>query len=206
MGEIRSRIEEGLVLFGIGYDDEKLSQICGYVEHLEKWNRRVNLVGLKEMERVVRELVYDAFFLLTSMADRNRILDLGSGAGVLAVPTAILSPEKRVFSVDKSLKKVQFQRHVKRILGLDNCVIFHTRIEDLDPLGVDALVAKAFGSASDVLSKGGKHVVGGGSLFLVRGKSENPPEQEGFVLLEKRRYRLPGSDKEYQLFVYKKVP
>lgn len=203
---LRKAIEEGLNLFGIGCDEAKLSQICSYVESLEKWNSRMNLTGLKEIERFVRELLYDAFFLSTCMGGSSRILDLGSGSGVLAIPTAILSPETIVMSVDKSLKKVQFQRHVRRLLSLENLLVLHGRIEDLEPLDADLLVAKAFGSTAEVLAKGGKHLSPGGRAFLVRGKSEEPVEEDGFELLEKRMYRLPKGDKEYQLFVYKKVP
>lgn len=207
MGELEKAVEEGLILSGVDYDRMRLLRICGYVENLEKWNRRMNLVGLKETDAVVRELVYDAFFLFTRVADRDRILDLGSGAGVLGVPMAILGPEKIVFSIDRTLRKVHFQRHVKRVLGLTNYVVLHARVEDVEPpLGVDALVAKAFGSVSDVLAKGRKHMADAGSAFLVRGGREEPTEEEGFVLLERRKYRLPKSAKEYQLFVYKKVP
>jgi 16S rRNA (guanine527-N7)-methyltransferase len=207
MAELQKTIEEGLIPFGIDYDDERLSQMCGYVESLEKWNRRVNLVGLKEQGPIVRELIYDAFFLFTCMVEGDRILDLGSGAGVLGVPMAILGRGKTVFSVDRTLRKVQFQRHVKRLLGLSNYTVLHARIEDVEPpLGVDILVAKAFGSISEVLAKGRKHVIEGGRFFLVRGRGETPTDEEGFILIEKRRYRLPKSDKEYQLFVYKKVP
>jgi 16S rRNA (guanine527-N7)-methyltransferase len=206
MEALRKTIEEGLAHFGIDYDDERLSHICDYVEILEKWNRRMNLIGLRETKAVVQQLIYDAFFLFTRTEGRGRILDLGSGAGILAIPTAILAPGRTLFSVDKSLRKVQFQRHVKRVLGLPNLLVFHERIEDLEPLDVDALMAKAFGSAHDVLTKGRRHVVEGGAIFLVRGKSEKPSEEKGFILIEERGYRLPGSDKEYQLFVYKKVP
>ena len=205
MEGLRKAIEEGLVRFGIDYDGERLSQICSYVESLEKWNRRMNLIGLKETGKVVQEIIYDAFFLFTCVRDRERILDLGSGAGVLAVPTAILGREKTVFSVDKSLKKAQFQRHVRRLLGLKNLFILHERVEDVQPLEVDAVMAKAFGSTVEVVAKGRRHVKEGGVILLVRGKSEKPTEEEGFVLLEKSAYKLPKSPKEYQLFVYKKV-
>jgi 16S rRNA (guanine527-N7)-methyltransferase len=206
MDKLKASIEEGLTLFDIGYDSEGLAGMCRYVESLEKWNRRINLVGLKQTEAMVRLLIYDAFFLLTVITDRQRVLDLGSGAGVLGIPMAILSPEKNIVSVDKALRKIQFQKHVKRLLDLSNYVALHGRIEDIEPLSVDALVAKAFGSVKEVIAKGKRHVAEGGKLFLVRGRNEKPTEEEGFALLEARRYRLPKGENEYQLFVYKKVP
>ena len=206
MRRLSQIIEEGLAHFRIGYDGHSLSQICTYVESLEEWNRRMNLVGLKETQAIVQELIYDAFFLFTCVGDRVRILDLGSGAGILAVPMAVLGRDKAVFSVDKSLRKVQFQRHARRLLGLKNLSIFHSRSEDLEPLGVDIVMAKAFGAASEAIRKGARHLREGGSILLVRGKSEEPKKEEGFASPEMREYRLPKSNKEYRLFVYKKVP
>ncbi len=204
--KLKKAIEEGLSYFRIDYDDARLSQLCLYVESLERWNRRINLIGLKEMEAVVGELIFDAFFLYTWTRDGRRILDLGSGAGILAIPLAILGSGNTVFSVDKSLKKVQFQRHVRRLLELENLSILCGRAEEIEPLQVDVLMAKAFGSVREVVEKGARHLKEEGSLLLVRGKSEKPAKEEGFCLVETQKYRLPEGRKEYQLFVYKKVP
>src|SRR5208283_3521766 len=125
---------------------------------------------------------------------------------VVSVPLAILNPTKRVFSVDKSLKKTQFQRHVKRLLGLGGLEIIRGRIEDVSPLHVEALVAKAFGPTSSILAKGGRHLAAGGSAFIVKGRSEGPSsEHRGFLLEKVVPYSLPKGDKTYQLFIYKKV-
>ncbi len=205
MKELRNSIEEGLLHFGIAFDAKEVADIVSYVEHLDKWNGRMNLVGLKETGAIVRELIYDAFFLYTCIGGRQRVLDLGSGAGVVAIPIAILGRDRSVISVDKSLKKAQFQRHVRRLLNLGNLEVLLGRIEDIAPLEADTLLAKAFGSTSDILAKGRRHLREGCSAMLVRGRRERPAEQEGFVFEHARDYRLPGSDKGYQLFVYKKV-
>ena len=165
----------------------------------------MNLVGLKGSEAVIRRLIYDAFFLYTCIGPRQRVLEIGSGAGVVAIPLAILGRSMAIVSVEKSLKKVQFQRHARRLLGLGNLEILHGRIEDMAPLAAGILLAKAFGSASDILAKGGRHLREGGSAMLVKGTSERPLETQGFVLEEVRAYRLPGGHRDYQLFVYKKV-
>ena len=61
---------------------------------------------------------------------------------------------------------------MKRLLGLARLEIVHGRAEDIPPLGVEALIAKAFGPAPAVLVKGGRHLREGGSAFLVKGKGE----------------------------------
>jgi 16S rRNA (guanine527-N7)-methyltransferase len=205
MQEAQDLIEEGLRHFGIPFDDHQLKSMVSYIGSLDRWNRRMNLVGLNATEAIIRRLLYDAFFLCTCIGSRQRILEIGSGAGVVAIPLAIVNRSLAVVSAEKSLKKVQFQRHARRMLHLVNLEILHGRIEDMAPLGADILLAKAFGSASDILRKGGGHLKEGGSALLVKGMSEKPLESEGFMLEEVRPYRLPKSPREYQLFVYKKV-
>jgi 16S rRNA (guanine527-N7)-methyltransferase len=198
-------IQESLRFFRIETDPRTNDLLSFYVQELEKWNRRMNLTGLVRIEEIVRDLVSDAFFLHTIIPS-GVVLDLGSGAGVLAVPLAVLNRSRAVRSVDKSLKRIQFQRHIRRSLSLSNLDVFLGRAENLEPLRADILVAKAFGSVPNVLKIGGGHLVRSASAFLVRGGRETPPQEEaGFELTSVRRYQLPGSSKAYQLFIYKKV-
>lgn len=205
MDSLEELIAEGLAHFRIGCGARCVSSLASYVRELDRWSRTMNLVGLKGSSRVVAELVYDAFFLHSRIAGARSLLDLGSGSGVVSVSMAILDPERRIVSVEKNLKKAQFQRHVKRLLGLDRLEIVHGRIEEAPRTGVDVLIAKAFGPVPVVLDKGRRHLNEGGSAYIVKGKGQKAPAHEGFLLQREESYSLPGNDKAYQLFVYKKV-
>jgi 16S rRNA (guanine527-N7)-methyltransferase len=160
---------------------------------------------LKNAPAIVNELIYDALFLFTRIGKTASLLDLGSGAGIVAVPLAILDPGRRVCSLDKNLKKVQFQRHVKRLLGLSQLEIVYGRAEEIPGLHVDCVVAKAFGPVTDVLAKAAGHLDNGGHAYLVRGRNDKAAVSDGFSLRNAEYYDLPGTNKGYQLFVYKKV-
>jgi 16S rRNA G527 N7-methylase RsmG len=110
-----------------------------------------------------------------------------------------------IFSMDKSLKKIQFQRHIKRALHLDRFSPIHGRSEELTPIGIDCLIVKAFGSISEILGKGGKHIRPGGRALILKGEKEKPAEQKGFVLENTIGYELPVISKSYKLYIYKKV-
>jgi 16S rRNA (guanine527-N7)-methyltransferase len=197
-------IEHGLASFGIPFNEPVLNALHLYVTELKKWNERINLVGLKEAESIVRELLYDAFFLDNYTRESESTLDMGSGAGILAIPLKILNEKMQVFSIDKSLKKIQFQRHIQRTLKLSSFFPVHGRIESLEPLDVQNLVAKAFGSIPDILTKGGKHIRKGGHAFLLRGKTKALEDIDGFTLEDVIPYTLPDSIKARTLFVYRK--
>jgi 16S rRNA (guanine527-N7)-methyltransferase len=203
--ELNKIMQEGLNYFHIPCDEKRLNDLCFYVLELKKWNRYMNLTGLKELNRIVRELLYDAFFLCGYLQEVKSVLDLGSGSGILAIPIAILNENLEITSVDKSLKKIQFQRHVKRAVHLKNFAPIHGRAEALDSAQVDALIVKGFGSIEGILEKGGRHIRTGGCAYILKGKGEGRIIYQGFELDHAIAYILPESNREYRLFVYKKL-
>jgi 16S rRNA (guanine527-N7)-methyltransferase len=199
-------VERGLEHFNITFSGEMVATIEGYLAELERWNRRVNLVGLKDASSILKDLVYDAFFLCTRLSGTRSLMDLGSGGGILAIPLKILMPSLLVYPVDSNGKKIQFQNHVRRTLHLEGFFPVQGRVEEIDPLNVDGLAAKAFGSTGDILDKGQRHVAAGGSIFILKGESEDTEAHEGFDLQDSTVYTLPESGKRHRLLVYRKRP
>lgn len=206
MMKTEKNIRDGLAYFHIDYDEKALKGLLYYIEELMRWNEKVNLTGIRDVERAVQELLYDAFFLKGHIQDDQSVLDLGSGAGVLAIPLSIIDANVDIFSMDKSLRKIQFQRHIKRMLHLDRFTPIHGRAEEMAPIGIDSLVVKAFGSIPDILEKGGIHIKPGGRALVLKGEKEKPVEHEGFFLEDTIGYELPVISKSYKLIIYKKVP
>jgi 16S rRNA (guanine527-N7)-methyltransferase len=202
---LESLITEGLDYFDISYTPAKVEKLSLFIHELERWNRSVNLTSMRPVESIIRELLYDTFFLRSLIKGGVSVLDMGSGSGVLAIPLAILDEIIEVVSVDGTLKKIQFQRHIKRNLALDNLRLIHGRVESLEPLNVDALLAKGFGSTGLILEKGARHLKETGTAYLLKGRSEREGQYPGFRLERRLDYRLPDNPKAYQLFVYKKV-
>ena len=193
-------IRKGLDFYHIRYDDKILEDLAGYLRELMKWNERVNLVGLKGAGPIVTELLYDALFLYGYV--KGSVLDLGSGSGILAIPVKILNRSMEVYSVDRSLRKIQFQRHIKRNLSLEGFFPLHSRIEDIEPIGADCLVVKAFGAITEILEKGRDHIKEGGRACILKGPKEDVAEVAGFNLERVVPYILPGGDKRYRLIIY----
>ncbi len=203
--DLKGLIAEALEHFHISPGEAMEMSLVRYVEELDRWGRRMNLVGLKDIERVCRELLADSFFLHGFIGDRRRLVDVGSGSGILAVPLAILNETLEVLSVDKSLRKVQFQRHVRRTLNLTNLRPVEGRIEAIDPLDADGLVAKAYGTTRAVLAASERHLVTGGLTFVLKGKRREDEIFPGHTLEKSLGYSLPGVARDYRLLVYKKI-
>lgn len=203
--EIKKIIGDGLESFSIPTTEEHLEMLAAYIRELERWNKRINLTGIKEAERIIEGLLFDAFFLYSYIKDMVSIIDIGSGSGIISIPLAILNRGMEVFAVDMDIKRFHFQRHIKRMLGLKNLMPLHAKVEELEVVRVDGLVAKAFGSIEDVIQKGGGHLNRGGLAFILKGKKEEPSTFPDFLLKESIEYSLPSSDKTYRLFVYMRI-
>jgi len=203
--KVEKNIREGLAHFHIDCDEMATKELLFYMEELMRWNKKVNLTGIQNIERAIQELLYDTFFLKRYVQNDHSILDLGSGSGILGIPLSIMNDIVYVFSIDKSLRKIQFQRHIKRMLHLDRFTPIHSRVEETSPIGVDSLIVKAFGSIPDILEKGGIHIKPGGRALILKGEKEKPLEREGFFLENTIGYELPAISKPYKLFIYKKV-
>jgi 16S rRNA (guanine527-N7)-methyltransferase len=196
-------IRSGLAFCGIDGQGGDVEALCFFAREMERWNRRVNLTGLGEAKDIVSRLLYDAFRLVAEAGRARRLVDMGSGAGILAVPAAVLMKDAEVVSVDRSLRKVQFQRHIKRSLGLGNLFPVHGSIEDVAPLAADCVTAKAFGSIPSILSKAEPHLIRGGRALLPRGPNEGPPPPfENFRLIDAAPYTLPGLDRPFVMVTY----
>jgi 16S rRNA (guanine527-N7)-methyltransferase len=73
----------------------------------------------------------DSLVLLRVVGVKGDLLDIGSGGGFPAIPLKIARRELQVVSVDAVEKKVIFQRHAARLLGLHGFEALHARAEEL---------------------------------------------------------------------------
>jgi 16S rRNA (guanine527-N7)-methyltransferase len=199
-------IKQTLEHFQIPAQSHAVDCLAGFIDELDRWNKKINLVGLKDMDEVCRELLADAFHLNLFLRDRKRIADIGSGSGILGFPLAVLNKSMDVVSVDSNLKKIQFQRHISRTMGPANFMPVHGRVELIDPVGADGLICKAFGTIESMFLAAERHLLPGGLIFMPKGRTEDAVENERYVLERSLLYSLPGVEKEYRLLVYKKIP
>ena len=104
-----------------------------YVDLLLAANRRVNLTRVVEPEGIARDHLLDALaalpFLEASAA--QRVIDLGSGGGVPAIPLALARPDVTWTLVDSVGKKAEALRGFVAELGLANVTVLGERLETL---------------------------------------------------------------------------
>ena len=142
---------DGLALVDVKLSNEIIDKQLTFLDELLRWNQRINLTSIKQPNEALEKHLIDSLLLLPYLAGVGNLIDLGSGGGLPGIPLAIASPWLQIVSVDSVGKKINFQRHIKRLLSLDNLELQQARAENLAATtlmekGYDLVIARAFTS------------------------------------------------------------
>jgi 16S rRNA (guanine527-N7)-methyltransferase len=147
-------------------------RFCKYLELLVRWQRSQRLVGSSDPDWIVDHIILDSLlFARVLPPNSNRILDVGSGAGVPGIPLKIVLPQTAVTLLEARAKRVSFLSTVVRELALEGCEVVNARLEAItsDRRGYyDAVVMRCAGDpaalqddALSVLRRGGSMIASG---------------------------------------------
>jgi 16S rRNA (guanine527-N7)-methyltransferase len=101
-------------------DAGQVAALAAYAQSLLRWNTRINLTAARTIDRLVAEHFPDAFALARRLGGPARIVDVGSGGGLPAIPLAVLRPRLTVELCEPIAKKASFLRTALRELGLSD--------------------------------------------------------------------------------------
>ncbi len=143
---------------------DQCQRISDFVDLLLRWNRKINLVGSSERRMVLRRHILDclAIVALPWPKDALDVVDIGSGAGLPGLMIALLYPGRRIVSVDRAAKKIDFQLVARETLGLRNFTPEQADIDNLPgtspasreaiPQKYDLAVARAFADLGKLMT------------------------------------------------------
>lgn len=145
------------------------------VDELLHWNRSRNLTAITKRDEILEKHLVDSLTLLPFARKATRLLDIGSGAGFPALPLKIVCPRLEVVSVDAVGKKIDFQRHVVRMLALQGFYALHGRIEQLTTHpacqgGFDLITARALCGLVELVGLAEPFLAPGGRLVAMKGR------------------------------------
>ncbi|MCX7857983.1 MAG: class I SAM-dependent methyltransferase [Deltaproteobacteria bacterium] len=202
--DLRVLIQNGIRHFGEEEKDSVVEKLFLYVNELFRWQKHINLTGFRERSLVIKELIFEALYCLRYLREKRRVMDAGSGSGATSIVFSLfLSSE--IFSIERNVKKVSFQKHIKRLIGIPNLHIIHGSIEQLDTLSVDAIFAKAVGKIDKIVKIVDRHLIDFGILLFPKAGKERPVSLTGYVLESENEYTLPMSKRQNRLFIYRKI-
>ena len=133
------------------YPQEEIwSQLERYTRILVRWSGSINLVSRRDLSTIATKHLRQALMMIPIVTDLRHkvIMDLGSGAGLPAIPMKTVLSDSPFILVESRRKRANFLRDVVRTVGLSGIDIINERVEHWVgwPGGVDLVTARAVAS------------------------------------------------------------
>ena len=221
MRSLEKELRQGVADLALVLDDEKIAQLLGYLDLIQKWTKVYNLTAVRDPAEMLTHHLLDSLAVIaplrrqlaardltqsslpylaaTSGATRAiRLLDVGSGAGLPGVVIAICMPDVAVDCVDTVAKKAAFVRQVAATLRLPNLRGLHARVESLTDT-YEVISSRAFASLPDFVNWSGAALAEQGVWLAMKGK--HPADEIGALpapvaVFHVEQLRVPGLDGE----------
>jgi 16S rRNA (guanine527-N7)-methyltransferase len=141
-----------------------------YAQLLLEWNRSVNLTGARTLEQVEAQIAQAGGLQALSWKGIRRVIDIGSGGGLPAIPLALALPEIEFSLLEANQRKTAFLEHVAGSLPLANVRVLGGRAEELahDPAlreRFDRAISRAAAPPAVLLELALPFVRTGGGLY-----------------------------------------
>ncbi len=152
-----------------------LDRLRIYAGLLRKWQRVVNLVGSLSLDEVWIRHIADSLQVSDAVPDARNWLDLGSGAGLPGLVTAIKyaeDPRARVHLVESGRRKCAFLQTAARATGAP-AIVHCGRIEDIAGAlneGIEAVSARALAPLAKLIAYAARFLDQGAIGIFPKGK------------------------------------
>lgn len=171
------------------------AQLLTYLDLLEQWNRRFNLTAVRDRNTMVTRHLLDSLSIRPFIRGQ-RLIDVGSGAGLPGIALAIADPGREYTLLDSRGKKIRFLVQVKSALRLERLQVVQARVENYRcELGFDQVLSRAFAPLDAMIARCHHLLSAAGEFVAMKGRY---PEEElralplGYELRAAQTLQVPG--------------
>ncbi|MCW5588299.1 MAG: 16S rRNA (guanine(527)-N(7))-methyltransferase RsmG [Legionellales bacterium] len=199
---LKKQLQQMLLLLNLDFNADTINQFMAYLSLLHKWQRAYNLVGY-ELNDYVAHILLENLILFPFIENQyDRIIDVGTGAGLPGLILAMACPHQHFTLLDSNGKKINFLTQAVRELGLRNVALVQSRVEGYsEAQWFPCLVSRAFASLNDIVEKSHHLLAPQGRMLLLKGDhvDHEIAELAAEVGVTKQRVQIPGIDRERYL-------
>ncbi|WP_394751923.1 16S rRNA (guanine(527)-N(7))-methyltransferase RsmG [Crenothrix sp.] len=175
MERCKEILKAGLEALSLTLTDAQIEQLLAFIKLLAKWNKAYNLTAIRKLEDMVSLHLLDSLAIVPYIHGQ-RVIDIGTGAGLPGIPLAICLPDLHFSLLDSNAKKTRFVQQAILELKLNNVRVFHSRVEDYQPeLGFDTVTTRAFASLPVIIDLT-RHLLAENAIVLAM-KGQNFDEE-----------------------------
>lgn len=185
-------------------------KLWAFHEMLREADEVLNLTRIRGFKAMVEKHYIDSLLPAQFVELPSPLMDLGSGGGFPGIPLAIRYPEVQFLLVEGRRKRAAFLEHVARTLGLANVRVVARKLNPADEIEVAGVITRAFADARETLERVARSIRPGGRVLLMKGPNCDDEIAEvgrsalPFELEDDIRYRLPFSDAQRRLLIYRR--
>ncbi len=213
---IKNLLTEGCDLLGIDLNDQVLSLLVRYFLELDKWNRKINLVGRAPERTIIEKHFLDSLTLLPFLRQNSGLplLDVGSGGGFPALALKTCLPELALTLVEPRRKRTAFLKHIIRTLGLKKATVIDSRLAMANPLfqkkTFPLISCRGLANISEIIELCQPFSLPGGRVICMKGPKaekemnewrEKQPDSP-FFLEEQINCSLPFSQSKRAILIF----
>ena len=166
---IEQSIIEGSERLNIPLPVDASRRLTNYLTLLERWNRAYNLTAVRDPAAMVVRHLLDSLSILPWLQG-PKVLDVGSGAGLLGLPLAITRSDCAFCLLDSNGKRTRFLIQAVAELQLPNVSVVRSRVEDYQPATpFNSVVSRAFATLADMAANAGRLCAPDGRLLAMKG-------------------------------------
>lgn len=214
--ENRNLFIEGAKSFGIYLEEREIEAFDLYLKELLKWNQKINLTAIRTEKGIVLRHFLDSLSVYPCLPRASTLLDIGSGAGFPGIPLKMVEPSLEITLIDSVRKKVDFQRHIIRKLGLKGIETIHGRVQERAILEAlegqfDVVMSRAFSDLRSFLALSFPFLKKGGIVLAMKGRVDRKEirllsEKEGslYRLHKVIPFFLPNSSLKRSILLFEK--
>lgn len=163
------QLQQGLIALGLALARDTQQRLLNYIALIEKWNRTYNLTAIREPAKMVSHHLLDSLAVAPHL-HAQRLLDVGSGAGLPGIPLALSNPGMQVTLLDSNHKKVAFLNQAIIELDMKNAEISGERVESWQTQNrFDVIISRAFSDMGEFVRTTRRLLAPGGMFAAMKG-------------------------------------
>ena len=204
MIEFKKHLLKGLKKFQIEISDNQADLMALHAKELMLWNKKINLTAIKEPLQIAEKHFVDSIVASSFIEKDQSMIDMGAGGGFPGIPIKIINPDLKLILIDSSRKKINFLKHVIRLLKLKEIDAVHYRVQDLHEDALyknkfDGVISRAFTDLSKFADLAKPFLNKTGKIYAMKGKQakkEITPNLSKDFNIKIDHYTLPFENSE----------